>query len=178
MARLNTYFDDMMDRVTERFTFSTRMVTFVASLTIAVVTQLDVIAVVNKLSMDDKMRDAFVQEAIKVAPTGSTSSSATLGVDEAKARDYYLFLGKAGVLNLPTSKNWVNNWSNVSVAGIFLSALLLSLGAPFWYAQLNNLLRLRSVIAHKDEAERKDRQSLTQKTAPVESERGDLTAVG
>ena len=42
--------------------------------------------------------------------------------------------------------------------GIFLSWILLSLGSPFWYDMLKNLLRLRPMLAKQEESERGDRQ--------------------
>jgi hypothetical protein len=41
--------------------------------------------------------------------------------------------------------------------GIALSTLLLSLGAPFWFEALKDLLRLRSVLAGKDDLQRTQR---------------------
>jgi hypothetical protein len=43
--------------------------------------------------------------------------------------------------------------------GILLTAALLSLGAPFWYALLQNLIKLRPEIARKDDAQRAARQT-------------------
>ena len=43
--------------------------------------------------------------------------------------------------------------------GILLTAALLSLGAPFWYSSLANLLKLRSMVARKEEAQRNERQT-------------------
>ena len=37
--------------------------------------------------------------------------------------------------------------------------LLLSLGAPFWYSSLSQLLQLRSKLAEEDDVQRKERQS-------------------
>jgi hypothetical protein len=55
----------------------------------------------------------------------------------------------------------VIHWSPGEIPGIFLSALLLSMGAPFWYSTLQTLLRLRSESAETDDQQRnfrKDRQ--------------------
>jgi hypothetical protein len=43
--------------------------------------------------------------------------------------------------------------------GILLTWVLLSLGAPFWYDALKDLLKLRSSLAKKDDDARKDRQT-------------------
>jgi hypothetical protein len=65
-----------------------------------------------------------------------------------------------------------------------LTALLLSLGAPFWYNSLGRLLQLRSVLAAKDDRQRASRQGVTrpaedgQGAAPpvAASERGKVAA--
>ena len=49
------------------------------------------------------------------------------------------------------------------------TALLLSLGAPFWYGALQNLLKLRSVLAQKDDVERQDRQTTSSDIVPKRS---------
>ncbi len=56
-------------------------------------------------------------------------------------------------------EHWLGEWNARKVPGIALSAILMSLGAPFWYDMLKNLLRLRPLIAAKEEAERRERQS-------------------
>jgi hypothetical protein len=43
---------------------------------------------------------------------------------------------------------------------VLISWILLLLGAPFWFDALKNLLRLRSVMARKDDAERKQREAV------------------
>jgi len=54
---------------------------------------------------------------------------------------------------------WSTQFSETKLPGILLSAFLLSLGAPFWYNSLKTLLRMRSAIADKDDAQRVARQS-------------------
>lgn len=120
-----------------------------------------------------------------------------------------------GIVALPASwKDWNSNWHESSGAfsfrmlvGIIISAVLMSLGAPFWYEVLKDLVRFRSLIAQKDDDQRTERQTTqgtgqpptaqgvttsepgTGATAPTVSpgalpialqggERGDLRAVG
>jgi hypothetical protein len=98
-------------------------------------------------------------------------------------------------------KEWSDGWSvaadtqagqverqsrvPIRLFGILLSAALLSLGAPFWYATLRDLLKLRSMIARKDDAERAERQTTQAPAAggtlPPQlrgGEAGDLEAAG
>lgn len=78
--------------------------------------------------------------------------------------------------------------------GILLMWVLVSLGAPFWYDLLKKLLGFRSIVANKDDEERKVRQAeqTPPSTSPIASvpaqgsatvaggtdERGDLSATG
>jgi hypothetical protein len=52
------------------------------------------------------------------------------------------------------------SWANLGRGwkGILLSWILLSLGGPFWYDLLKNLLRLRPPLAKREEKERAERQ--------------------
>jgi hypothetical protein len=50
-------------------------------------------------------------------------------------------------------------WS--SWRGVLLTWILLSLGAPFWYDALKDMLKLRSSLAKKEEDARIDRQTNT-----------------
>ena len=52
----------------------------------------------------------------------------------------------------------MESFGTVNFFGMLLTALLLSLGAPFWYNALGRLLQLRSVLAVKDDAQRSERQ--------------------
>ena len=62
---------------------------------------------------------------------------------------------------------------------MLVTALLLSLGAPFWYSALGKLLQLRSVLAVKDDAQRLDRQSNEpQPQAPPRIEAGPANRRG
>lgn len=73
---------------------------------------------------------------------------------------------KLGLVTWPESREkWLGNWQReplpllLQLTGLFLSLGLLSLGAPFWYEMLSNLIKLRSTIARKDDAARAERQS-------------------
>jgi hypothetical protein len=54
-------------------------------------------------------------------------------------------LASRGLLTLPQTNlsAWQASWRDVKIPGVILSALLLSLGAPFWYNTLKTLLGLR-----------------------------------
>jgi len=186
VAKVNNWFDQTMDRVSERFTFTTRGITFACALVLSLVIQFDTVSLVNRLSADDQLRAQLVQEAMKQQKAPDQSQE--------DGRRQLAMLAASEVVTMPGSyAEWKANWSRPDlppkIPGILLSALLLSLGAPFWYNALRNLLRLRSLIASKDDQQRLERQS-TQSAVqtPVGpaaaqpsllvGERGDLGSLG
>jgi hypothetical protein len=81
-----------------------------------------------------------------------------------KARD-----ATTNILNAPVYGSVWNTVTSTllqrSMIGVVLSWVLLSLGAPFWYDTLKDLLKLRPAIASKEEAQRNDRMTETKEPA-------------
>jgi hypothetical protein len=181
IGKINLWFDQTMDRVSGRFTASTRLVTFVVGLLIALILQLDTGALVSRLSIDESTRKALIDTAtgLTTTPVASAGQSNTAGenvpkqsnpvpseafsfsspADQRAVRD----LMTSNIIGVPTSWNdWWGRWdwdnALMKIIGILLTAVLLSLGAPFWYNALQNLVKLRSVIASKDDQQREQRQ--------------------
>jgi hypothetical protein len=58
------------------------------------------------------------------------------------------FSSGAGALLFPqTLAQWMERWREVNLAGVGGSALMLSLGAPFWFEVLKDLLKLKGAQA-------------------------------
>jgi hypothetical protein len=186
VAKINSWFDQTIDRVSDRFTASTRVITVLCSIVVVLAIQLDTLNVINRLSLDDGLRNALVAKAFELdkrvldnQEQGLSSASANLNpTDEAKAiastdqtatavatnlGDIKLELKglqELGVIDVPEStEEWLKRWQQGNPAGIILSVFLLSLGAPFWYGALKNLLKLRGNIADKDDEQRRERQT-------------------
>ena len=191
VAKINGWFDQTMDRTAQRFTASTRLVTFANAFLVAFVLQVDTPMLVNRLAADDTLRNALVQKALEMPPLetpdsgsaaresssaslpssgASSSASSSAGASEAEMerrdqfdREFRDLMSTAGVITLPTGniEDWWRGYARNGIsglAGMLITSLLLSLGAPFWYNALRNLLQLRSVLAVKDDAQRSDRQ--------------------
>jgi len=200
VAKVNGWFDQTMDRTSQRFTASTRAITFAGAFLVAFALQVDTPSLVNRLAADDALRADFVREAQALqrdqaqrkeeasqsgGQTQATQPSPT-DPDEI-GRKYRAFLAANGVVSLPTSAGWAQGFRTLNYPGVLLTALLLSLGAPFWYTTLGRLLQLRSVLAANDDAQRTQRQlpdaapRMGAEAQPAGStlrgERGDLTGV-
>ena len=183
VARVNSWFDQTIDRVSERFTRYTHRWVFAISVLVVLTVQLDIIGVVDRLSIDDQFRNTIVYS---VAKTTSMQDSSSF-------KPYYNLLGKAGLIVLPLSDGaWLGGFGEIRKwPGMLISMMLVSLGAPFWYNILKQLLELRSGLADKDDAQRAQRQStqtatdasgngtLAESTPSwLKGERGDLAAAG
>ena len=194
VARVNSWFDQTIDRVSERFTNYTHWITMGVAVVVVLVVQLDMIAVADRLWIDDQFRSTVVSEATRqfCATKQFSDSTANTKVDP---KPYYDLLNKTALITLPLDGGWLEqlkDWRKVP--GMVLSILLISLGAPFWYNALKDLLKLRSSLSQKDDAQRATRQaappdsgaassSANPSAAPpqpawLSGERGDLTAVG
>lgn len=148
VAKINCWFDQTVDRISARFTFKTRQITLVAALALAVAIQMDTVLLVNRLSSDDALRGALVQKAYGQEKLGTMNP-----------RDITL-LASRDIFPVATNlSEWLSEWKLSKLPGIALSVLLLSLGAPFWFETLKNMLRLRSLIAVKDDDQRAQRSS-------------------
>ena len=205
LGKVNAWFDQTIDRVANRFTTNARQVTVVASILVAFALQLDVVTLVNRLSVDPELRRALVAQATEIASSPKSANEAdavkqasaqmdTLATMTGQNKQDLQDLVQIGVITLP-GREWLNNWGNgwlcsvsasitaraasvagteacrpkVNLLGIILSALMLSLGAPFWYNALKNLVNLRSAIASKDDSQRRARETTQASVAVSES---------
>lgn len=194
VAKINGWFDQTIDRVSQRFTLSTRVVTFFCGLILAVSLQIDTVSLVNRISVDDALRDSLSKQAVAISDAEAKQATATLGKNDSEASrlnsDLYKNVIAQGVISMPSYPRDFARFTDLQhVLGIIFTTLLLSLGAPFWYGALSQLVQFRSKITQDDDAQRKQRQS-TQDVemtaagpAPVtpgilQGERGDLNAIG
>ncbi|TDH59197.1 hypothetical protein E2C06_28655 [Dankookia rubra] len=207
VGKLNHWFDQTIDRVSDAFTLRVRLCTLLAATLVALWLQLDTLALVNRLSADDALRQAVVERVLadpgKFAPPTPDQSEANQAWQEvAEASRKYVTdqLGDTDLVRIPASFDaWLQGWTTGATpldpwrsrfAGVVLSIALLSLGAPFWYELLKNMVRLRSLVAGKDDAQREERQ--TTQAAPAaapaaatqyspltaKGEAGNLNAIG
>jgi hypothetical protein len=181
LAKIHSWFDQTIDRTVDRFTFTARKVTFCCAAGAVVFLQLDTIALINQLSMDSQLRNTLVQQAMKVnaaqpaAPASTTPQDVPTAVKQLQQdldanRDQIRDLASLGLFRVPESVGeWAKEFQSgniiMKIAGLLISMVLLSLGAPFWYNTLKTLIGLRSVIAGKDDEQRKQRQTQSAETS-------------
>lgn len=155
VARIHAWFDETMDRVSQKFSLRARIVTVAGAILVAAALQLDSLDLLKRLSMDEQLRSSLIAQASAVEKTQG-------GVREAvQLRD----VARTGYALWPSP--WLAAWSWSKIPGVLLSAMLLSLGAPFWYNALKDLVRLRPILASKEEEQRQQRQAAPAERANV-----------
>jgi hypothetical protein len=159
VAKINSWFDQTMDRVSQAFAKHAHIVTVCAALLVVLAVQLDIIAVVDRLSIDDQFRTSVVTDVAKSVNSSTPNAAGNSVSYNIDPNHYYNLLDSAGLITLPTSAEWVKQIKDVrKIPGMILSILLVSLGAPFWYNILKDLLGLRSTLAQNDDQQRAQRQ--------------------
>lgn len=168
VAGINAWFDATIDRAVARFTAMTRVWSFAISVVLVLAVQLDVLMLINRLSTDTAARTAVVQQAASAAMSGikvqvDSQMSDTNGEPVTLASLHLDGLVRDDLIQIPSGRqDWLKRWNESDqighAVGMVLSVALLTLGAPFWYGLMKNLLQLRSLIAGKDDIQRNERQ--------------------
>jgi len=153
VGKVHNWFDQTIDRVAQRFTAETRVLTFIGAALLSVALQVDTLSLVNRLSADDILRQAFVNTATTVQKADANEAPS---ID----RQYLTFLADKWLITIATTPSeWLARWGGINLGGVLVTCLLLSFGAPFWYSSLGRLLQLRSSLAFKDDDQRAARQT-------------------
>jgi hypothetical protein len=105
--------------------------------------------------------------------TGVVTAVIAIAVALGLQLDSFELLRQGVEARLIVPQTW--SWDPAKVPGIALSAMLLSLGAPFWYNVLKDLVAFRPVLARKEQEHREQRQSASDRVVPAwEGEKGNL----
>jgi len=164
-------FDATMDRVSAQFTAQSRKLVAIFGIAVALALPLDTFDLLKRLARSDSVREQAVALAQTFAENQSVTDPTPRAVRLAVAK-----LQAAEVIVVPSSRaEWLARWQQVNWAGVAVSALLLTLGGPFWFTVLKDLLRLRSSAASQESQDRAQRQmALSDLPPPASGERGAL----
>jgi hypothetical protein len=168
-------FDSTMDRVSARFTGDSRKLVAVFGIFVALALPLDTFDLFERFARSDAAREQAMTLAQAIAVNDSAAGTTPREIRQAFAK-----LQAADTLVVPASRaEWLARWQKVNWAGVAAGALLLTLGAPFWFQLLKDLLKLRSTVAGQESQDRAQRQAAdVSASAGAGGERGDLRAAG
>lgn len=209
-TNLEKWFDSAMDRVSGRYRKETQWILFAIGLFTAVALNVDAIKVTQALYTNEGLRTAVLAEAEAVSAAEQAkpgTGEATLGCKPAKdlAEPASCTQQRLTKLGLPIGWDMEGvslslcvplvsdnchilidprgmSWS--SLPGWLLTALAISLGAPFWFDLLNKIMVIRSTVKpHEKSPEEasEDRQSaappapaiVVRETAPAAGPAGE-----
>jgi hypothetical protein len=157
-------FDSSMDQASGKFTAHSRKLVALFGIALALALPLDTFDLLQRFVRSDAARD----QAIALAQT--------LTVSQPSVRVALAKLQAAEVIVIPASPaEWFARWRDVNVTGVASGALLLTLGAPFWFQVLKDLLKLRSAVASQEAQDRAQRHAaVIDSPPPPAGERGAL----
>ena len=221
LLELDQWFDNMTDRLSERFTLTSRIVSISAAVLIVVPFQFDSIRIMEQVYSDSDLRARIIantdlilersemvlgqrsvfdlaMDSVRVTysglptpetmftnrqsavswlqnnvPAGIAYDSLETSYDHYYAivtREKLDYLGNQTLelkellaslgLNLTPAHGFTEwgKWTWKEVAGMLISIGLLSLGAPFWFNILKNLVNLRSKVMQEEEREKLQRK--------------------
>jgi len=147
------WYNEMMNRVAGWYKRNLQRITFFIGVVIAFGLNLNTIEISRKLGADDELRKAILQSAVAYSNNVVDESSALTD-------DQKLELLTARMDTLIEKSNTVSSIMDIKYPsckdkedgvgfwsyflGCLLTAIALSLGAPFWFDLLNKLIKLRS----------------------------------
>jgi hypothetical protein len=142
-ARLESWFDERMARLEGTYKRWAQLLLFFIGLALVIGTNASAYRMAAVLYSDPAVRSAVTQSATSTATTGVSSSPQTIQNNIKSVADA---VGSLDSLGLPVGwHNWNQPGSTWGViAGWFVTAALLMLGAPFWFGLLSKLVSLRS----------------------------------
>jgi hypothetical protein len=184
VGKLHASFDNTIARVTDAFAGESKLWASGIALLLAIALQVDTFALVKRLTLDDADRMAFVDAAQRLVaerdnldkeePTADAANRAALARNQAQSEELneslamlsspsLELLPAGGVVNPFTAIGAVAGYGTPGEEakhwpGVLFTWVLVSLGAPFWFDLLKNMLKLRSLLAKQDDEERKKRQ--------------------
>jgi hypothetical protein len=158
---IEAWYNSAMDRVSGWYKRRTQLVLLVLGLVVTVLANVDSLAVARHLYHDQAARQALVGRAQALdresPPKGVTLQSVTGELEKIQLpigwSDPRVFKG-SGITRLPSPSDLLKaeqrsglwNVARRSLLGWLITALAISLGAPFWFDVLNRVMVIRSTV--------------------------------
>jgi hypothetical protein len=156
-TQVENWFDNAMDRVSGVYKRRAHAFALAFGLLVAVVFNVDSIDITRTLWLDPVKRAQIVEQAQRFADTHQQAASATSAATAESATQTLESLPIP--LGWPSVRDHTDSWWGVAfirslltpnlagfwkLAGLFATALAVSLGAPFWFDLLQKFLNIRA----------------------------------
>ena len=155
---LEQWYDDGMDRASGWYKRKTQFVLFLIGIIIAVGLNVDSISIGRTLWISPALRSYSVASAeqyakSQTAPTADASQTLSvlqsLSLPIGWSSTKLPWLGEQGGADIGFSISSLL----IAIAGWFLTAMAMTLGAPFWFDMLNQFMVVRSTIKPQEKSE-------------------------
>jgi hypothetical protein len=145
-ANIEAWFDSTMERVSGWYRRRTQLWLFCLAIALVGILNVNTIVLADHLSQNKAQRELLVGEAAVIAKDSAfqhpvTHADSMAAGAAAKAR--------FEKLNLPVG--WSGPWQGWprTIAGLLITAIALTLGAPFWFDLLSKMMTVRSTVKPK-----------------------------
>ena len=170
---IEQWYDDHMERVSGWYKRHTQTVVLITAVALTLLTNANTVGLAQRLWTDAPLRQAVVESAktrlqqgppiqtveyedpttpkpSKPVPSKEGNSNRILPEEEQLLQGMLGWSGEGA--DYQQSRSW---WILTHLLGWFISALAISLGAPFWFDTLNRLMNIRSAGRSPEEAAQK-----------------------
>ena len=175
---LEDWYTEMMERTTGWYKRYVQLILLIVGLLLAIGFNVDTLGIIQRLQ-DPGLRNEIVQQAVQFSNNHPDLTSKDAKEGELRDKLYTDAIshvsndkGLSG-LNNTLAIGWPNGFMSktdfgwLSIIGWLLTALAVSLGAPFWFDLLNKLIQFRSAVGENQ-----------RKTPPKQKDGKQIKAVG
>ncbi len=153
---VEAWFNNAMDRASGWYKRRTQAIVFVIAVVVTSAVNADTIQIAKTLANDAALREALVAQAQEFAKNppqasqgagGQSQGASAAGAAQAPAE--IIKENAVTLQNLGLKLGWQDesqariNWVN-KIFGLLLTALAVSMGAPFWFDTLNRIIAVRA----------------------------------
>jgi hypothetical protein len=176
---IETWFNNAMDRASGWYKRRTQVIVFVIAVAFTSAVNADTIQIAKTLANDAALREALVAQAQEFAKNppqasqgagGQSQGASATGAAQSPAE--IIKENAATLQNLGLKLGWQDasqariDWVN-KIFGLLLTALAVSMGAPFWFDTLNRIIAVRSTGKPPKEATEAQEAAKKGDVAPI-----------
>src|SRR5262245_11666007 len=146
---IEAWFNNAMDRASGWYKRRTQEIVFVIAVVLTSVVNADTIQIAKTLANDPALREALVAQAQEFAKNPPQTSKGASAAAAAEAPAEIIKKNAVTLENLGLKLGWQDesqariDWVN-KIVGLLLTALAVSMGAPFWFDTLNRIIAVRA----------------------------------
>ncbi len=155
-AKVELWFEEIMQRATDWYKKNTKWWLFFIGFVLAGIFNADTIQIYQSLSKNAAARDKLTELAESFAAQRDTVAGLQLGtksVEQSQAEFQQISQTYTQIVQSPLGLGWSEQegsknlpWILVKLAGLLLTGMAVTLGAPFWFEMLKKLISIKNNV--------------------------------